>query len=276
MYEATITRGPLEGARAVAKRALKRREGKIKWRKRNWDSVSIEKSSAVADLSWTTYYNLKTNSGDAAAAAPGANMLTPAHSTASFSLYSSSASSLDSEATQSDAEQAGLPPSLSLPRSPPLFLSLTPSDAEQAGSTEAAAYLEVEDHINRLISVNCPEVAAPYIGDCLDEDGARWLVWIFEVDSATLASHIKQAHKEGSMQGLAGALGVEGYNDEDPLSVQRLVTCLASQMLWHCAQLASLGVCHRCVQSLGLGVHMLSLSLSLTHTHTHTRAGAPG
>ena len=244
MYEATITRGPLEGTRAVAKRALKRREGKIKWRKRNWDSISIEKSSAAADLSWTTYYNLKTNSGDAAAAVPGANMLTPARSTASFSLYSSSESSLDSEATQ--------------------------SDAEQAGSTEAAAYLEVEDHINRLISANCPEVAAPYIGDCLDADGARWLVWIFEVDSTTLANHIKQAHKDGSMQGLAGALGVEGYTDGDPLSVQRLVTCLASQMLWHCAQLACLGVCHRCVQSLGLRVHMLSLSHTHKRTHTHT------
>jgi len=43
VYEATVTAGPLKGARAVAKRAggWKRPEGKVNWAQRNWDSVSV-------------------------------------------------------------------------------------------------------------------------------------------------------------------------------------------------------------------------------------------
>lgn len=33
----------------------------------------------------------------------------------------------------------------------------------------ADEYLEVEDYVNRIITLNCPHIAAPYIGDCVQD-----------------------------------------------------------------------------------------------------------
>jgi hypothetical protein len=51
----------------------------------------------------------------------------------------------------------------------------------------------IHTHVNRLITANCPHIAAPYFGDCI-QDGQRWLVWKFEANSQTLADLILQAH----------------------------------------------------------------------------------
>lgn len=82
------------------------------------------------------------------------------------------------------------------------------------GRGNANEYLEVEDYVNRLITSNCPHIAAPYIGDCV-QDGNRWLVWHFEENSSTLSDIISVAHTRGSMKPLAAALGIEGFKDGD-------------------------------------------------------------
>jgi len=148
VYEAAITCGPLQGARAVAKRALTRRAGKMKWQKGQWDSISGEASAtrAVAEMTWTTYYDVNTRP---APRATGSLLATTA-------FYSSAAASSCSDTTLSDAEE---------------------------GTTEAAEYLEVEDYVNRLVAVNCPDIAAPYVGDA-HVAGTRWLVWLFAVQSS--------------------------------------------------------------------------------------------
>ena len=145
VYEAAITCGPLQGARAVAKRALTRRAGKMKWQKRHWDSISGTASAtrAAAEMSWTAYYDLKTRPTPRAT---GSLLATTA-------FYSSAAASSCSDTTLSD---------------------------EEAGANEAAEYLGVEDYVNRLVAVNCPDIAAPYVGDA-HIAGTRWLVWRFEV-----------------------------------------------------------------------------------------------
>jgi hypothetical protein len=124
----------------VAKRALKRREGKINWKQRNWDSISIEKTGQ--DLSWSTYYRLKT--------APPSDPVTT-----SATLSSTTPSEASSASPSEDCGAAG---------------------GSDEGEGEAAEYLDVEDYINRLISENCPHIAAPYVGDCIAPDGTRWLV----------------------------------------------------------------------------------------------------
>jgi len=132
VYEATITCGPLQGARAVAKRALKRREGKIKWRKRNWHSISVERSAAT-EMTWTTYYNLKTNPGPL----PTGDLLSATSFYSGSSASSPSLPTLGAEADTGEADAGGA----------------------DAGALEAAEYLEVEDYINRLIAVSSPDIA---------------------------------------------------------------------------------------------------------------------
>ena len=88
----------------------------------------------------------------------------------------------------------------------------------------AVEYLEVEDYVNRIISLNCPQIAAEYIGDCYQDISAgaaraggvdaaanaapaetktrkkevcRWLVWHFEAGALTLSDMIQQAHTHG-------------------------------------------------------------------------------
>ena len=208
VYEARITAGPLAGLRAVAKRALPRREGKIKWRARSWDSVSVSSSKSLPDLSWTTYYRLKT--GSPSAAEPTSFM----HS------YASMTSSEEETADKGESRT-------------------------ERGLREAVEYLNVEDYVNRLIAAKCPDIAAPYVGDYQASDGTRWLVWLWEQGSVTLADLITQAHKEGSMGALAAGLNVPDFRDDDARSTQRLVSTLAEQLLAICQALAQQGICHR-------------------------------
>ena len=56
---------------------------------------------------------------------------------------------------------------------------------------------------------------------------------------------IKSAHVQNTMRGLAAALGIDGHKDNDPASMQRLITVLGRQMLVLCQHLVEQGICHR-------------------------------
>ena len=203
VYEATIRKGPLTGQRAVAKRALKRQQGKIKWEARGWESMSVTTSN-TEDMSWTTYYNLKTNISQpppslshtqswsqAGLGAPiwkGLATLLVVDATTSISTTTSYYSSSTVETSTGGGGGGG-------------------EGTTDGGYGEAVEYLEVEDYVNRLIASNCPQIAAPYVGDVFADDGTRWLVWLFETGSRTLSDLISQAHKENSIKCLAHALG---------------------------------------------------------------------
>ena len=61
----------------------------------------------------------------------------------------------------------------------------------------------------------------------------------------TLADMIQQAHRRGSIRGLAAALGLSGFRDNDAASMQWLAAVLCEQMLQLCQELVAQGICHR-------------------------------
>ena len=118
------------------------------------------------------------------------------------------------------------------------------SGSGDADDSNADEYLEVEDYVNRLITANCPHIAAPYIGDCVQE-GRRWLVWHYEEGGVSLSDLISQAHLKGTLRGLANALGIDNFQDGNPACMQRLISKLGMQLLVLCEHLVEQGICHR-------------------------------
>jgi len=97
--------------------------------------------------------------------------------------------------------------------------------------------------------------------DHLFNTGRRWLVWHFAKDSQTLSDLISQAHTQGSMRGLAAALG--------RLSMCLCVCVCVCVFLCTCLCVCvcicvyvCVCVCVCCCLCLYLCVY--------THTHTHT------
>jgi hypothetical protein len=123
VFEARIVGGPLQGSRAVAKRALPKSKGKVRWRGKDADGNSISSTSFISGFAATSV-----QASDAATA------------------------TLSGTTARSGS-----------------------SASDDMGNAEE--YLEVEDYVNRLITANCPQIAAAYIGDCV-QDGQRWYIYI--------------------------------------------------------------------------------------------------
>ncbi|KAJ1495777.1 hypothetical protein T484DRAFT_1875295 [Baffinella frigidus] len=152
-----------------------------------------------------------------------------------------------------------------------LSTTMTMSRTRGGGFTPKQAshrFLEVEAQINKIVSEECPEIGAEFIGECV-KDGKKWVVWKYEskhtlndlFDRAstyeskhTLKDLFDRACKRNSLAGFAKQLGFEGFVEDDPSSVAR-------ELLTICQTLTDAGLTHRDIKPQNIIVHRNKLLL---------------
>uniref|UniRef100_A0A7S0ESX5 Protein kinase domain-containing protein n=1 Tax=Hanusia phi TaxID=3032 RepID=A0A7S0ESX5_9CRYP len=116
----------------------------------------------------------------------------------------------------------------------------------------AKEYLQVEAYVNDLVSENCPEVAAPYLGK-MYKGGKHWLIWKF-LQGETLEDILIRCDEIYSLRPLASALGIDDFEDRSLISLRKLVNTVATQLLHCCWKLEKAGVAHRDIKPFNIMV----------------------